>query len=147
MGGHKVNGRSGVSKMSPSRDSSPPTSTREPGRVSRIVCCRNGVRRKQGRDSRIEHVGDGNRTSDSAREPQTQWHTCSGGSDRFQIQGQPGMLTTVLSEKEKHTEECQDKAEGSTEWREMERARTPPQALGCSSCWSRVEGIGRETGS
>lgn len=147
MGSHKVNGRRGVSKMSPSRDSSPPTSTQEPGRVSRIVCCRNGVQRMQGRDSRIEHVGDGNGTSDSAREPQRRWHTCSGGSDRFQIQGQPGMLTTVLSEKEKHTEECQDKVEGNTEWREMKKARTPPQALGCSLSWSKVEGIGRETGN
>lgn len=76
----------------------------------------------QGRDSRIEHIGDGNGMSDSARETQTRWHTCSGGSDRFQIQGQPGILTTVLSEKEKHTEECQDKVEAQSgeRWRDLE---------------------------
>lgn len=66
----------------------------------------------------------------------------SGGSDRRQVQGQPRMLITVLSEKENQAEEWQDELE--IQHGEMERVRTPPRALGCHSHWSREEGTGRE---
>lgn len=78
--------------------------------------------------------------SDSARETQIRWHMCSGGSDRLHVQGQPGLLS--VRKRENHREVCHDEVEVLSG--ETERGKTPPQALGCSSCWSRVEGAGRE---
>lgn len=76
-------------------------STQEPGRVSRIVCCRNGVRRIQGRDFRIKHIGEGNGTSDSEGRPDTMAHVL--WRLRLIPNSRPAWdAYYVLSEKEKH---------------------------------------------
>lgn len=49
------------------------------------------------------------------------------------------MLSIVLSEKENPMKECQDKVGARSGG--MERARPLQQALGCSSPWSRAEGL------